>query len=97
MSSVLFDVPGPRARTRNVYLNAITLIVVAGIILFILFRFYESGQFTAEKWEIFTFPLVQQKFLEAIGATLSAGTVLALASLGLKPCPGHSPRVWPVG
>ena len=83
MSSVLFDVPGPRARTRNVYLNAITLIVVAGIILFILFRFYESGQFTAEKWEIFTFPLVQQKFLEAIGATLSDFGVAAVGSLVL--------------
>ncbi|WP_186760320.1 amino acid ABC transporter permease [Arthrobacter alpinus] len=81
MSAVLFDVPGPKARVRNVYLNIITVIVVVGIVGFILFRFYESGQFTAKKWEIFTFPLVQQKFLEAIGATLSAFGVAAVGSL----------------
>lgn len=83
MSSVLFDVPGPKARTRNVYLNAATLIVVVGIIGFILFRFYESGQFTAQKWEVFTFPLVQESFLKAIWATVSAFGVAAVGSLVL--------------
>lgn len=83
MSSVLFDVPGPKARTRNVYLNVLTAVVVVGIIAFILFRFYESGQFTAEIWEIFTFPRVQQKIVEAIGATLSAFAVAAVGSLVL--------------
>ncbi|POH56825.1 amino acid ABC transporter permease [Arthrobacter glacialis] len=81
MSSVLFDVPGPKARVRNVYLNIFTALVVVGIIGFILYRFYESGQFTAKKWEIFTFPLVQQKFLQAIGATLSAFGVAAIGSI----------------
>lgn len=81
MSSVLFDVPGPKARVRYIYLNIITALVVGGIFAFIIFRFYESGQFTAEKWEIFTFPLVQQKFLEAIGATLSAFGVAAIGSV----------------
>ncbi|MFQ4149207.1 amino acid ABC transporter permease [Arthrobacter sp. LAPM80] len=81
MSSVLFDVPGPKARTRNVYLNIVTIIVVVGIIAFILFRFYQSGQFTAQKWEIFTFPRVQQMFLTVIGATLKAFAVAAVGSL----------------
>ncbi|PYI69397.1 amino acid ABC transporter permease [Arthrobacter livingstonensis] len=83
MSSVLFDVPGPKARTRNVYLNVATVIVVVGIIAFILFRFNESGQFTAKKWEIFTFPRVQQMFLTVIGATLKAFAVAAVGSLVL--------------
>ncbi|MFC8303590.1 amino acid ABC transporter permease [Specibacter sp. NPDC057265] len=83
MSSVLFDVPGPKARTRNMFLNVITAVVVAAIIGFILYRFNESGQFTAKKWEIFTFPRVQQTFLEAIGATLKAFGVAAVASLVL--------------
>jgi glutamate transport system permease protein len=83
MSSVLFDVPGPKARTRNVYLNIFTVIVVVGIIAFILFRFYESGQFTAKKWEIFTFPRVQHMFLTVIGATLKAFAVAAVGSLVL--------------
>lgn len=83
MSSVLFDVPGPKARTRNVYLNIATGIVVAGIIAFILFKFYESGQFTAKKWEIFTFPRVQEQFLKAIWATVSAFGVAAIGSIVL--------------
>lgn len=83
MSSVLFDVPGPKARTRNMFLNIITAVVVVAIIGFILYRFNESGQFTAKKWEIFTFPRVQQTFLEAIGATLRAFGVAALGSLVL--------------
>lgn len=83
MSSVLFDVPGPKARTRNVYLNVATVIVVAAIIGFILYRFNESGQFTAKKWEIFTFPRVQHMFLTVIGATLKAFAVAAVGSLVL--------------
>lgn len=83
MSSVLFDVPGPKARTRNVYLNVATAVVVVGIIGFILFRFYESGQFTAKKWEIFTFARVQEQFLKAIWATVSAFGVAAVGSLVL--------------
>lgn len=83
MSSVLFDVPGPKARARNVVLNVVTTVVVLGIIGFIFYRFYESGQFTAQKWEIFTFPRVQQTFIEAIGATLKAFGAAALGSLVL--------------
>ncbi|RAN79155.1 amino acid ABC transporter permease [Bacillus sp. SRB_336] len=83
MSSVLFDVPGPKARTRNVYLNAVTVVVVVAIVGFILYRFNESGQFTAKKWEIFTFARVQQMFLTVIGATLKAFAVAAVGSLVL--------------
>ncbi|MCU6479396.1 glutamate transport system permease protein [Arthrobacter silviterrae] len=83
MSSVLFDVPGPKARTRNVFLNVFTVLVVVGIIAFILYRFNESGQFTAKKWEIFTFPRVQQMFLTVIGATLKAFAASAVGSLVL--------------
>ncbi|MEV8146202.1 amino acid ABC transporter permease [Specibacter sp. NPDC078709] len=81
MSAVLFDVPGPKARTRNVYLNVLTAVVVAGILGFVIYRFYESGQFTAKKWEIFTYSQVQQEFLKAIWATVSAFGVAAIGSL----------------
>lgn len=81
MSAVLFDVPGPKARKRYGYLNVITVVVVAAILGFIIYQFYASGQFTAKKWEIFTFPRVQQSFLKAIGATLSAFGVAAVGSL----------------
>ncbi|MGO4384193.1 amino acid ABC transporter permease [Specibacter sp. RAF43] len=83
MSSVLFDVPGPKARARYAYLNVVTLVVVLGIIGFILYRFAESGQFTAAKWQVFSFPYVQKLLANAVSATLSAFAVAALGSLVL--------------
>ena len=81
MSNVLFDAPGPRARVRHRYIGAVTLIAVVGIFAFILFRFVETGQFTADKWELFTIPFVHAKILEATVATLQAFGLAALLSL----------------
>ena len=46
MTSVLYDVPGPKAILRNRILGAVTVLVVLGIFAFVIFRFYETGQFT---------------------------------------------------
>ena len=81
MSNVLFDAPGPRARVRHRYIGAVTLVAVVGIFAFILLRFIETGQFTAEKWELFTIPFVHAKILEATVATLQAFGLAALLSL----------------
>ena len=55
MSSVLYDVPGPRAIVRNRILGVVTVVVVAAILGFFLWRLYDTGQFTAEKWQAFTY------------------------------------------
>ncbi|MBG0740359.1 amino acid ABC transporter permease [Paeniglutamicibacter antarcticus] len=81
MTSILFDAPGPRARSRNVVLSVVTALVVLAIIGFIILRFTESGQFTAAKWKIFTFPLVQQTIVSSIGVTLQAFAAAAVGSL----------------
>ncbi len=83
MTSVLFDAPGPKAKTRYVWLGVLATLVVVGVVAFIIIRFAESGQFTAAKWQIFTFPLVQQTILQAAGATLSAFATAAVLSLAL--------------
>jgi glutamate transport system permease protein len=70
---------------------------VAALIGFVIYRFALSGQFSAAKWEVFSFPLVQRSILNALGTTLSAfafGAVLALA-LGLLLAVGRlSARRW---
>lgn len=81
MSSVLFDAPGPKALRRNRWLGVVTLVVVLAILGFIIYKFAESGQFSAKKWQLFTFPLVQQNILKGLGATLSAFGVAAVGSL----------------
>jgi len=81
MSSVLFDAPGPKSRARYRILGAVTALVILLIIGFVLLRFAESGQFEAKKWQLFTFPLVQQTIAQSVGATLSAFGTAAVLSL----------------
>ncbi|AZH85086.1 amino acid ABC transporter permease [Plantibacter sp. PA-3-X8] len=83
MSSVLFDTPGPKAIVRYRWIGAATVLVVAGILAFVVFRFVETGQFTASKWKLFTFPRVWEQILQATGATLSAFAVAAVCSVVL--------------
>lgn len=81
MSSVLFDAPGPKSRARYRILGVVTALVILLIIGFVLLRFAESGQFEAKKWQLFTFPLVQQTIAQSVGATLSAFGTAAVLSL----------------
>jgi glutamate transport system permease protein len=81
MSTVMFDIPGPKARVRHRLLAVIGTIALAGIIAFVVYRFYDSGQFTARKWEWLQYKQVQQDLLDAVLATVQAfvaGAVLAL-------------------
>ncbi|GHD49873.1 amino acid ABC transporter permease [Mycetocola manganoxydans] len=83
MSSVLYDVPGPRAIRRNRILGVVTILVIAALLTFVVYQFAQTGQFSAAKWRIFSFPLVQQKVLEATIATLTAFGMAAVLSLVL--------------
>lgn len=60
MSSVLFDNPGPRAIARNRIIGAVVVLVIAAFLAFVIWRFAESGQFSASKWRAFGYPLVWQ-------------------------------------
>jgi glutamate transport system permease protein len=81
MSNVLFDIPGPRARVRHRLLAVLGGLVLAGIIAYIVWRFYDSGQFAARKWEWIQYKVIQEDLANAVLATLQAfalGAVLAL-------------------
>lgn len=81
MSSVLYDVPGPRALLRNRILAIVTIIVILAIIGFVVYRFAVTGQFSADKWYIFTFSAVWNGILNALGNTLAAFGAAAVGSL----------------
>jgi glutamate transport system permease protein len=83
MSSILFDAPGPRSRARYRVLGVVTALVILLIVGFVVLRFAESGQFDAKKWQLFTFPLVQQTIAQSVGATLAAFGTAAVLSLVL--------------
>lgn len=97
MSTILFDVPGPRARRRNRLFGVVASLLVVGVLAFVVWRFAVTGQFSPDKWRVFSFPLVQRSILQAVGSTLLAfvyGAVLSLA-LGLLLAIGRlSVRSW---
>ncbi|MEU4802450.1 amino acid ABC transporter permease [Actinosynnema sp. NPDC023587] len=81
MSSVLFDVPGPRARVRHRILAVVGSLGVVGLIGFVVYRFYASGQFEPRLWEWIQYENIQLELLGRLGNTLSAfaaGAVLAV-------------------
>ena len=82
-SSVLYDLPGPRARLRNRILGALTLVVVAALFAFVIWRFIDTGQFSAAKWNVFTFSAIWVRFGEATLATLAAFAAAAVGALVL--------------
>lgn len=83
MSSVLYDVPGPRAVLRNRILGVVTVLAVLALIGLTVWRLAATGQFTAQKWSIFTYSRPWILLLEGLGATLAAFVVAAIGALAL--------------
>ncbi|MFI6819526.1 amino acid ABC transporter permease [Micromonospora sp. NPDC050187] len=81
MTSVLYDLPGPKARRRNAILGVVSTVGIVALVAFVIFRFNETGQFEARKWEQLQYASVQRELLAGLWATLKAAglaTVLAL-------------------
>lgn len=82
MSSVLYDAPGPRARIRNAALGVLGAVLVTAVIAFILYRFAETDQFTAQRWGWIQYVAIQELLIAATLNVLKAfamGALLALA------------------
>ncbi len=82
MSTVLFDVPGPRAKFRYRVFAVIGVAAIVAFIGYVLWRFIDTGQFEARKWGWIEYKQIQISLIEALGNTLSAfavGAALALA------------------
>lgn len=80
-SQHIYDVPGPVARRRYAFMAAGTVAVVAAIIGFILYRFAVTGQFSAQKWSVFTYPQIWGQILHYLGQTLRAFGLSAVLAL----------------
>ncbi|MGQ0718081.1 MAG: amino acid ABC transporter permease [Pseudonocardiales bacterium] len=81
MSSVLYDLPGPRARARNRTFGVLASLGIVALVGFIGYRFWVTGQFGGEKWEWLLYKNLQLQLFAALGATLSAFVVGALLAL----------------
>lgn len=84
--SVLFDAPGPKTIRRHRIYGVITVLVIAGLVAFAIYRLQEKEQFTSDKWEVFFTPdYVRFIFVDGLWETLkmAAGGIVGAIALGL--------------
>ncbi|MFE2879898.1 amino acid ABC transporter permease [Streptomyces roseus] len=85
MSSVLYDTPGPKAKSRNWVYTGIFLVVVALVLWWALSLMAENNQLDADKWSPFvTDSQVWTTYLlPGLGETLKAGLIAMVIALPL--------------
>ncbi|MFF4851968.1 amino acid ABC transporter permease [Streptomyces sp. NPDC001194] len=85
MSSVLYDTPGPKAKTRNWVYTGIFLVVIALVLWWALSLMAEKNQLDADKWSPFvTDSQVWTTYLlPGLGETLKAGLIAMVIALPL--------------
>ncbi|HSK26680.1 MAG TPA: amino acid ABC transporter permease, partial [Jiangellales bacterium] len=81
MTSVLYDVPGPKARRRNRIGSVLGALLLLGIGAWVVWRLYENGIFEARRWEIFQDPDVWRFLWRGLWATLQAAGLAAVLAL----------------
>lgn len=81
MTAVLFDIPGPKARVRNLAGSLVGGVALALLIGFFLYRFAAAGLFDARGWEWIQYERIQVLLLESLGNTLRAFVVAAVLAL----------------
>jgi glutamate transport system permease protein len=81
MTSVLFDVPGPKARVRNLGASVFGGMALLLLIGFIVYRFATAGLFDGAGWEWIQYERIQLLLLDSLGNTLRAFGAAAALSL----------------
>ncbi|GAA4779684.1 amino acid ABC transporter permease [Microbacterium gilvum] len=81
MTSVLYDVPGPKAILRNRILGAVTIVALVALFAWVLWLFIDSGQLTAQKWSIFGYTTIWEQIVGGLVSTLLAFVSAAVGSL----------------
>lgn len=82
-ASVLYDVPGPKAKTRNRVYSVGGALAVLGLIVFVVMRLNTQGQLAPEVWNIFNNAGVRTNIRDGLLTTLQVFAVAAVLSLVL--------------
>jgi glutamate transport system permease protein len=88
MSSVLYDVPGPKARRVSLIGSVVGSLVILGLLAWIIMTLAQQGIFEGRRWAIFTRADVWLLLGNGLGATLTAAALAAVIAfpLGLMLC-----------
>ncbi len=79
--TVLYDVPGPRGRARNLLIGVVGTLLLLAAVGFVVYRLAATGQFAGRLWEWIEFKNIQLLLLDALWNTLRAFAVAAVLSL----------------
>ncbi|MEV4867552.1 amino acid ABC transporter permease [Streptomyces syringium] len=82
-SSVLYDVPGPRAKVRNRVYGVLSTVAILGLIAFIGYKLDSTGQFQAGLWDDYEYADTQQRILDGLLTTLKTFAIAAVLSVVL--------------
>ncbi|MDP9981967.1 glutamate transport system permease protein [Pseudarthrobacter oxydans] len=88
MTSVLYDVPGPKARRVSLIGSIVGAVAIAGLLWWAVSILAAQGIFEPERWAVFQIPEVWVLIGNGIIATLSAAALAAVIAfpLGLVLC-----------
>lgn len=88
MSSVLYDVPGPKARRVSLIGSLLGVVAIAGLLWWAISILAQQGIFDPARWAVFQIPEVWVLIGNGILATLTAAAVAAVIAfpLGLLLC-----------
>ncbi|MPZ61620.1 MAG: ABC transporter permease subunit [Propionibacteriales bacterium] len=79
-TSVLFDVPGPRARARHAVYAIVVVLGILALLGYFGWRLWDADQITPEKWAFLNQPSIVKDLLRGLLGTVSmAVTAIVLA------------------
>lgn len=81
MTSVLYDVPGPKARRRSLVASIATGLALAGGLTWVIVTLAGEGLFDAERWDIFQDPLVWRALGSALLVTLQVAAIASVLAV----------------
>lgn len=87
MRDALYEAPGPRARARMRVGTAVAAVAVAGLLAFVVYQFWATGQLDPQYWEFFTWgstwSFLFAGFLGTLKVALTAGAIALVLGLAL--------------
>ncbi|MEV0603199.1 amino acid ABC transporter permease [Streptomyces sp. NPDC050315] len=82
-TTALYDVPGPRTRSRHRLYGVVATLVILGVLAWACYLLVDTGQFEGRKWTPFEYQGIQELLLRGLGNTLKAFAIAAVLALAL--------------
>jgi glutamate transport system permease protein len=81
-SSVLYDIPGPRARARHRLYAVVGALAIAALLGYVGWRLWEAEQITPDTWTFLGEPDIVMSLLEGLGVTITTAALSIVLAIG---------------